>query len=332
MLRIYKAPEVKKTSSVIRPAAISLNKEDKGSSTSSGQTLPLKPMSPENMTEQPIPKVIHLIWVGENIDGVKKHLRNISNTRKKNPNYGMTIHTLVNDNNGILPLTLTLAQDNVTIQDLNKEPWFKKYKNSEEYEQVKQSMMGERKNYASTFDIIRKRLIYELGGIYNDMDDIYTGSLPEIMTADANTILTTKGVTFERWGGDKGVHSSAFASNKNNELLKIIYEDSYQKFKENRSVIYQKNKITDDFDKNFKLNSSTAGSLHFSKFVMHQNNEFEKAYGLAEKEPDHPLVKKYMPFAGILKPVVTSGAGDFDNVQQLNLVEALAKKTGRIMI
>lgn len=328
---IYKKPETKQKPATL-PSSMSLKKDDKNAGTSSSQALPLKFMQSKEIAEKPIPKVIHLIWVGENIDGVKKHIGNIHNTRNKNPKYDIIIHTLVNESNGITPLALSLAQVNVTIKDLNQESWFKKYKDSEEYEQVKQSMTGGRKNYASTSDIIRKRLLYEVGGIYNDMDDIYTGSLPEIMIADSKTILTTKGVTFERWGGGKGVHSSAFASNKNNELLKKIYEDSYQKFKENKAIIYQRNKVTDDFDRNFKLNSSTAGSLHFSKFIMHQSKEFEKAYEISEKEPDHPLVKKYMPFASILKPVVTSGAGDFDDVQQLNLVEALAKKSGRIMI
>ncbi|WP_369789889.1 glycosyltransferase [Rouxiella sp. WC2420] len=290
----------------------------------------VKPTNPAS--SRIIDKKIHLIWVGDDWQGLIKHKANIENTARKNPKYQVVIHIYIKSSAGSNFSDLKFAEKNIETVDMNNETWFSIYKKSKYFRQAEQSMNGERKNYASTSDILRKILIRNLGGIYSDADDIYTGSLPEKLIADPHEILTTKGTTFSRWGNVKGVHSSAFASHKDNNILIKIIKSSFEEFVKNEDIIYRKNSTTNHLDNNFRLNSGTAGSLHFSKFVMNQSEAFQKAYILSDQDPEHRLVKRHMPFASILKQVVTSGIGEFDKDQQLRMVEELAKSSGRIII
>ncbi|MFV8800302.1 RHS repeat-associated core domain-containing protein [Yersinia sp. LJYL362] len=283
--------------------------------------------------EKPIPKTIRHVWLGNDINALEKHKKNILRTKEINPTYEIEINILVKvKDEKFSEFTNSLTQAGIKIKDIEQSSWFSKFKKTKRYTHFNLAMTGERSNFASASDILRKPLMFEKGGIYTDVDDVYEKPLPETITLLSNQISTTKGVVFSRWGGMKGVHISAFATHKKNPLLEKIMSDSYKEYENNKSTLYQKNPTTDNPDDNFHLNSSTSGSFHFSKFVMDQSNEFKQAYSLFESNPEHSLVKKHMVFSKILRQVTTSGAGHMDAVQTENLVNALAKRTGRLII
>ena len=105
---------------------------------------------------------------------------------------------------------------------------------------------------------------------------------------------------------------------KNNSLLKEISADSFKEFKAKEGVIYEINPTTNDYDENFRLNSSTAGSHHFSKFVMKQGDNFLQAYELSMAGLNSEQVDRYMPFANTVEQVTTTGAGEMSEDQAMN--------------
>jgi insecticidal toxin complex protein TccC len=265
--------------------------------------------------EKPIPNVIRHIWIGEDIRGLEKHEHNIINTKNKNPGYAIELNLKIsNKEEKYNKLISRLNQAGVKIKDIDNSKWYAKYKKSPRHVQFNAAVKGSRPNLASASDILRKELMQK-GGIYTDVDDIYTRSLPPQLLAKQNEILTSKGVVFSRWDGSKGVHISVFGVHKSNNLLKEIAVDSFRNFKANEGTIYEVNEKTNDYDGNFRLNSSTAGSHHFSKFVMNQSDKFLEAYELNAKNIHNDKVERYMPFASTVQQVTTTGAGEMSEDQ-----------------
>jgi len=266
-------------------------------------------------TEEPIPNVIRHIWIGEDISGLEKHVHNIINTKNKNPDYAIELNLkIANKEDNYNKLISRLNQAGVKTKDIDNSKWYAKFKESPRHAQFNAAVKGSRPNLASASDILRIELMQK-GGVYTDVDDIYTHSLPPKLLAEKNQILTSKGVVFSRWDNSKGVHISVFGVHKSNDRLIEIAADSFRSFKEKEGTIYEVNEITNDYNENFWLNSSTAGSHHFSKSVMTQGDKFLEAYELNAKNIQNDQVERYMPFANTVKQVTTTGAGEMSEDQ-----------------
>lgn len=273
---------------------------------------------------KPVPNVIHHFWQGD-LDALKKHHANLSKIAEMNSAYSVELHVLPNkgEDSKLEGLQNALGSK-IKVTNITGESWFKKFKSKDRYKQFEASRSGNRPHLASGADIIKTELIYKVGGIYNDVDNVPLAALPTSLSNEKGTLLTAGPVVFNRWGGEKGVHSSTFGSFKKNPLLKEMNTLSYQKFKKLEGVIYEKNSKTDNPDDHFKMVSETAGSLHFSQALKQSDATFSGALDTLLQSG-----KKYnnenILFDKYFAPTTTTGVGYLDEDQTLTLLQALSK-------
>lgn len=173
-------------------------------------------------------------------------------------------------------------------------------------------------------------LIYHKGGVWNDVDNVALASLPGSLRNRENQLLTAGPVTFARWGGMKGVHSSTFASHKHNSLLEEMNKGSFRKYSLLARSIYQKVPETDNPDDHFKMVSQTAGSYHFSEELLAKNPNFKKsldALNCTGKKFDEDMIV----FDKYFNPTASTGSGNWDEDQVVALLASMSKP-GHVMI
>ncbi|WP_158246714.1 hypothetical protein [Pseudomonas sp. GW456-L14] len=277
-----------------------------------------------------VPNKIHSFWQGD-IKKLMDHLANVSKTARLNPNYKIVLHVYPSDSVRIEDVVERLGSDaNIRVKDITSEKWYERFKSSLRYSQFLASRTGGRAHLASGADIIKTELIYHKGGVWNDVDNVALVSLPESLKVRQSQILTAGPVTFARWGGMKGVHSSTFASYKNNSLLEEMNKESYKKYSSLARSIYKKVPETDNPDDHFKMVSQTAGSYHFSKELLARNPDFKKsldALGRTGKKYDEDMII----FDKYFTPTASTGSGNWDEDQVVALLESMSKP-GHVMI
>lgn len=169
-----------------------------------------------------------------------------------------------------------------------------------------------------------------MGGVFNDVDNVPIAPLPASLQHQEKTLMTAGPTQFNRWGGEKGIHSSTFATYKKNPILKEMNKESFKKFKAIQHIIYRKNDMTANPDDHFKMVSETAGSLHFSRELKRLDTGFNSALEnlmLTSNKYDEGNIV----FDKYFKPTTTTGAGDLDEDQMIALFNAMSAP-GHVMI
>lgn len=266
-----------------------------------------------------VPNKIHHFWQGD-MGKLDRYLPNIQKTAELNPTYEVRLHILPNKKQDAVSFQDKLI--GVKVKDISEEKWFKDFQKSPRHEQFHASRSGERKHLASGADIIKSELMKK-GGIWNDVDNKPLKALPESLSVNRGGFLTAGPVTFDRWGGESGVHSSTFATHKHNETLRDMNDSSYEKFLGEKGTIYEKNTRTDAPDEHFKMISETAGSLHFSRELKQRvpghAEEISELLDKGEKfNNKNTIMDQYF------EPVSSTGSGDLDDDQAKRFLESIS--------
>ena len=280
--------------------------------------------------EKSVPNVIHHFWQGE-LKNLEQHHSNLKKIALTNSAYKVELHVLPNpgEDTQLKALQSSLGSG-VKVINIKEEKWFKKFQTKERYTQFEASRSGERAHLASGSDILKTELTYKLGGVFNDVDNVPIAPLPASLQHQEKTLMTAGPTQFNRWGGEKGIHSSTFATYKKNPILKEMNKESFKKFKAIQHIIYRKNDMTANPDDHFKMVSETAGSLHFSRELKRLDTGFNSALEnlmLTSNKYDEGNIV----FDKYFKPTTTTGAGDLDEDQMIALFNAMSAP-GHVMI
>ena len=280
--------------------------------------------------DKAVPNVIHHFWQGD-LKNLEQHHSNLRKISQTNSTYKVELHVLPNpDQEAHLAALQSSLGSGVKVSNIKDEKWFKQFQKKERYQQFEASRNGERSHLASGSDIIKTELTYKLGGVFNDVDNVPIAPLPSTLQHKENTLMTAGPTQFNRWGGEKGIHSSTFATYKKNPILKEMNKESFKKFKAMQHIIYRRNEQTANPDDHFKMISETAGSLHFSRELKRLDTGFntalEKLMLTSNKYDEGNII-----FDKYFKPTTTTGAGAFDEDQMIALLNAMSAP-GHVMI
>lgn len=262
----------------------------------------------DTMTER-VPPKIHYFWQGP-IAPFLKHVNAINTTAEINkPHYKTRLHVLSIKGENIADFAMRL--NHVKVKDLRKERWFIDFSQTPRYTQFKASRDGERAHPASGADVIKSELIRRKGGVWNDVDNKPLKPLPMTLSVPRGKVLTAGPVTFDRWGGAEGFHSSSFATHRDNSVLDTINAESFTKFSELKDVIYRVHPQTDNPDRHFRMISETAGSMHMSSALMRIDPEL--CGEIADlRSKGESFNQSLVIFNQYFEPVVTTGSGPLD--------------------
>lgn len=280
--------------------------------------------------EHMIPNTIHYFWQG-NFEKLIPHYGPMTKTANINPKYTVYLHVLADaESYKTLRNLEYVFNGRIKILNIKEEEWFKVFKKQPRYAQFMASSTvgtGRRPNFASGADIIKSELIYNLGGVWNDVDNTPIKPLPETLFAGEGQILTAGTTKFAKWGGVDGVHSSTFATYKGNPTLKDMNAHSFEKYQEISQTIYTESVETDNPETHFGMISKTAGSYHFSVELTKNEefkNELTELITTQKKWNENSII-----FDQYITPVSTSGAGDIDKKQQDAILAAFDRTPPR---
>jgi hypothetical protein len=267
-----------------------------------------------------IPNVIHHFWHG-GTPALLKHAGNLNKTASLNSNYSVVLHVLPTDKAEVQTLASSLPA--IVVKDVTQEKWFRDFKGTERYMQFNAAITGERAHFASAADVIKTEILQRKGGVWNDVDNRPLKSLPEKLKVSKGSMLTAGPVTFTRWSGKLGVHSSTLATHKGNSVLADVNKVSLEKFKEVEGVIYNVHKRTDHPDDHFRMISETAGSAYLSEALFKNDTGFQREVEVlaqrGEKFNDSSVI-----FDQYFEPVTTTGIDVVDDGQKLALLIAMS--------
>jgi len=111
-----------------------------------------------------VPRVIHFIWVGEQIP--EKYQKNINTFTTINPDYQVVLWTEV------ITDEIRKSLANVTIRDLTKEI----------VDYSTKDLVDNESNFGGKSDILRYEVVYRNGGVYFDTDSISVRPLHDVLT------------------------------------------------------------------------------------------------------------------------------------------------------
>lgn len=195
-------------------------------------TLPVLPALPSNSSE--VPKVIHYFWAGNEMPD--HLLSNIIENSRKSPGYKSIVH--VDANNEAVYLKVKAALDHrvggLEVQDLNMDPAFIKFNESQQGDLYRYFRAGHSQNLAASSDVMRLVVMKEYGGIYLDTDDVLAHAVGQVsMKAAPGDILLSGQVTYAA-ADFKGFNTSNFASQPGNPLFGDVLDEMYQRFNGNK--------------------------------------------------------------------------------------------------
>jgi len=275
----------------------------------------------EQVEMERVPPKIHYFWQGS-IDHLLKHTSAINATAEINkPNYKTRLHVLSIEGENIVDFARQFKH--VKVKDLRKERWYADFSKAPRHMQFQASRDGDRAHPASGADIIKSELIRRKGGVWNDVDNRPLKQLPVALSVPRGKVLTAGPVTFDRWGGAVGFHSSSFATHPGNSVLEAINEQSFMKFSRLKDIIYRVHPRTDNPDEHFRMISETAGSMHMSTELMRVDPKLRgEIADLAAR--GEGFNQSLVIFNQYFEPVVTTGPGTLDNRQLEAAVKSIS--------
>lgn len=145
--------------------------------------LPFK-YEPYQNTGEPIPKIIHFIWIGNPISD--KYVNTVANCKRINPSY--TIILWVENTSITKNAAHFLLENGVEIKNLYQELDTQE----DDIKNKTMAFMQANGNYGFKADILRLYLVYIYGGIYSDIDSVWVKPLDENFTNDFVTYRIDK--------------------------------------------------------------------------------------------------------------------------------------------
>ncbi|WAH55942.1 hypothetical protein LZ023_23290 [Pseudomonas silvicola] len=195
--------------------------------------LPPLPALPEAV--QPIPRLIHHVWVGAQLPA-EDLLEGVKLTALRSPGYENIIHVDLEDEGLVSALKKALRADkelrpgNLKINNLKGSGFFKRFMASPSADIYTAMRHGPGRNMAGAADVLRYSLLEEYGGIYMDMDDLLDVNLSHIdLSAGHGDVLVNRGVTLEQYDF-RGYNNDNFASLPKNPVLKEMINTLRSRF------------------------------------------------------------------------------------------------------
>jgi hypothetical protein len=200
---------------------------------------------------QPIPRVIHSVWLGRRLPRklADNLILNASRAGRGRAPFEYRLYVQVKDP---LDYSLTLADlaggpATLTVQPLDATDFWPGFQQSPYYQQFQAATQGAGINYASAVDVLRYRLLHEYGGVYMDVDDMICDSTlsndgfsDQDWTVAPGRLLLNDLVSEPRLGLQCGFNNSNFASLAHNPLLDDISQESHARFLANRDLYHQR--------------------------------------------------------------------------------------------
>ncbi|MCK0547189.1 RHS repeat-associated core domain-containing protein [Pseudomonas syringae] len=199
---------------------------------------PLVYVDAKGQQPEPVPKTIHQIWIGENRDALKAQVSNINRTVEMAWGYKVKLHLETSRPDIYSEIEKDLKSEVVPLAGSDFFQRFKEQPLYVAYEDFRKN----NQNYAFAVDVLRMHTVHELGGIYSDVDDVYTGADTEDMTplgdqsllAEQNEVLTLNPVHVP-WESEYSVDSfmvnnSSFAAHAGAGVLHDMMDEGVKRY------------------------------------------------------------------------------------------------------
>lgn len=184
-----------------------------------------------------VPANIHQIWIGDFDSLSRAHGSTLTENAQVAQRSGYTLHVhLLGEVDGLWSrLKLQWQYPGIRFQSLKRQTFFSPFLASEAGKVFTFFRMPQSRNLAAASDVLRYRLLHELGGVYMDIDDRLVADLPPIRLQPGQ--LGVGGLVENLRLGLRGPNNSHFASHKGNPMLDAMLEAIPQRF--NRSTLEQ---------------------------------------------------------------------------------------------
>ncbi|WP_460418526.1 dermonecrotic toxin domain-containing protein [Pseudomonas sp. microsymbiont 2] len=178
-----------------------------------------------------VPSDIHQVWIGDYQTLSREHGALLTKNAEvaKRSGYKLHVHLLGTVDSGWNRFKLNRKYPDIEFRSLASNSFFNVFLNSEAGKVFSFFRETPSRNLAAACDVLRYRLLHELGGVYMDIDDQLIGNLPVIRLQPGQ--LGTGGFVEHRQLGLRGPNNSHFASLKGNPLLDAMLEEIPRCFK-----------------------------------------------------------------------------------------------------
>ncbi len=189
----------------------------------------------------PVPKSIHMIWLGENPKALEKQVGNINRTVEMADGYKATLHLETTQLDAYNEIIKDLKVERVNV--LSASEFFETLGNPTLYAAYK-DFRRNKENYAFSADVLRPGIVHEFGGVYSDVDDVYENSDTDYQNrlgdhdlfADPHEVLTL-GPVHVPWEDKAGtdsllINNSSFAAHRGAGSLKGMMTKGAERYKE----------------------------------------------------------------------------------------------------
>ena len=208
--------------------------------------LPIELAPPDNVTRTAIPRLISSLWVGDRIlDGaflaaLQHNAQVVSASHYRYQLFLSRMNPQAYQNNRAL---LMAKAPNLIVRPLEDEPFFQHFERSPYFAQYQAAIEGNggaATNFSSASDILRYRLLNEIGGIYLDADDRLMPS-PSVkgrehllgqleLRASARELLLAPPVSNDQLGMYFKYNNSLIGSHPGNPTLEAISEEILRRY------------------------------------------------------------------------------------------------------
>lgn len=191
---------------------------------------PVAYTDPQGHRKKPINKDIHLIWVGDSAEKLADHMGNINNTVKQADGYKVHLYLDTENKSAYSDTIKNLNVHSVTY--LKESKLFKKFQKHPAAPIYNDFRSGDPRNFAFAVDVLRAFIVWELGGMYSDVDDVYASSTTAGQNNLGGTLLMAEHdelLTFipnlvpwenESHTSAAQINNSSFAAHPRNAVLK----------------------------------------------------------------------------------------------------------------
>lgn len=198
---------------------------------------PVLPMLKSAALGEAVPKAIHQIWIGSAAALIAAHdatlKSNVALARQSG--YSLQVHFL-GEGGRLRTLTqltrLRLRYPGATFVSLAGEAFYTSFKASAQGRVFDAFLQPQWRNHAAASDVLRYRLLFELGGVYLDMDDRLLKPLETISLRPGQ--LAVGAVVENYLLMLKGPNNSHFASLAGNPLLDAMQAEIVRRFDQAR--------------------------------------------------------------------------------------------------
>lgn len=203
---------------------------------------PIVYRDPNGMDKKPINQDIHMIWIGEAPEKLAAHVANINNTAEQASGYKVHLYleTATKDKYSSTLEKLKIHE----IVYLRDSEIFRDFQKTEVATLYNDFRLGDPKNLAYVADVLKPFIVYKLGGMYSDVDDVYhddnrTDEGVQLgntsLMAEPDEIVTHEPVHVS-WEGavsDPLIPNSSFAAHAGNPILKDIMNEMTLRYTQN---------------------------------------------------------------------------------------------------